>query len=548
MTIASVLVISYIRFSTPRQALGDSLRRQFDATRAWCDRHGYTLNESLSFRDLGVSAFSGANVSAGGALAAIIKLAESGKFPPGSILVLEALDRLTRQALPIAIPLLLRILELGLEVVTLHDEKHWTQARIANPTDFVMAVLLLGQGHGESERKSGRVRDSFAAQRDAGISQGFGSAPGWLKRTDKRSPWEPIPELVDSVVKAFEMCAVGFGSPAIAKKANAEGWPLPVRKTKQTGETWHSRLPGRLLRDTAVLGHHEHRIRNYEEQAKHWTGKSTGDVIEDYYPRILSEELWYRAQAAIETRTKPRRRDDHFYNIWSGLICCGRCGATLQRKVEHRGYSRGQLLCSNSMSGATDCPPASVRLTDPTLLREITLYSASMLGIQEEAGKEISTRLEAAQFKLKTVEAASERVAAVIVDVGESLPALTRQAVDLGKQRTELLSSIELLKSEIASFEPDLFDDAYAMSVLAVLFDKTEEAKAIRADCNQRLHRAVKKIWLWPYDMALVEYREIPGFHGIGLPHRKPGKTEHPYFDAWTAGKLFPPLVIQSSS
>lgn len=38
--------ISYARFSHPKQALGDSLRRQLDATRAYCAEAGLTLDEA----------------------------------------------------------------------------------------------------------------------------------------------------------------------------------------------------------------------------------------------------------------------------------------------------------------------------------------------------------------------------------------------------------------------------------------------------------------------------------------------------------------------
>lgn len=50
---------SYIRMSTPEQLRGDSLRRQLSASEDWCLQHGYVLDSSL--RDLGVSAFKGAN-------------------------------------------------------------------------------------------------------------------------------------------------------------------------------------------------------------------------------------------------------------------------------------------------------------------------------------------------------------------------------------------------------------------------------------------------------------------------------------------------------
>jgi DNA invertase Pin-like site-specific DNA recombinase len=49
---------SYVRFSSPAQALGDSLRRQVEKGRAYCAKHGLTLDESL--RDEGLSGYHGA--------------------------------------------------------------------------------------------------------------------------------------------------------------------------------------------------------------------------------------------------------------------------------------------------------------------------------------------------------------------------------------------------------------------------------------------------------------------------------------------------------
>ena len=56
---------SYIRFSTPEQAKGDSLPRQTAAARRYAISHGLELDESLTFRDLGVSAHHGRNAEVG---------------------------------------------------------------------------------------------------------------------------------------------------------------------------------------------------------------------------------------------------------------------------------------------------------------------------------------------------------------------------------------------------------------------------------------------------------------------------------------------------
>ena len=94
---SSAIAYSYVRFSHPDQAKGDSLRRQTDAAAAWCERNGVRLDTSTTFRDLGRSAYTGAHRSNPDrhALAAFLKLVEAGKVPRGSFLIIENLDRLS---------------------------------------------------------------------------------------------------------------------------------------------------------------------------------------------------------------------------------------------------------------------------------------------------------------------------------------------------------------------------------------------------------------------------------------------------------------------
>ena len=47
---------SYIRFSTPEQLKGDSLRRQLQRTSDYCKNNNLTLSEK-TYSDLGISAF-----------------------------------------------------------------------------------------------------------------------------------------------------------------------------------------------------------------------------------------------------------------------------------------------------------------------------------------------------------------------------------------------------------------------------------------------------------------------------------------------------------
>lgn len=70
---------SYVRFSSPDQAKGDSLRRQLAASQQYADEHGLTL-DTRTFQDLGTSAFHGDN-SVSGKLGTFISAIDAERFP-----------------------------------------------------------------------------------------------------------------------------------------------------------------------------------------------------------------------------------------------------------------------------------------------------------------------------------------------------------------------------------------------------------------------------------------------------------------------------------
>src|SRR3954451_17791261 len=115
---------SYIRFSRPEQLKGDSRRRQLEASQAFALAHILDLDDSL--RDLGVSAFRGKNKSEG-ALKRFLDLVHDGKIARGSYLLVESLDRLSREQVMSALKLFLSIIDAGITIVTLADGQVYSQ-------------------------------------------------------------------------------------------------------------------------------------------------------------------------------------------------------------------------------------------------------------------------------------------------------------------------------------------------------------------------------------------------------------------------------------
>ena len=133
---------SYIRFSTPEQALGDSKRRQVEEARAWAAAHGLRLDEELA--DEGVSGFRGANTRDDSALGAFLKAVHMGDVPQGSVLIVESLDRLSRDRILAAQNVLTSLLLAGVRIVTLTDRREYSEETVnENPTDLLVSLLTV---------------------------------------------------------------------------------------------------------------------------------------------------------------------------------------------------------------------------------------------------------------------------------------------------------------------------------------------------------------------------------------------------------------------
>jgi DNA invertase Pin-like site-specific DNA recombinase len=115
-------VYSNLRFSDAKQAAGGSIDRQRQYAKKWADEHGLTLDDSLSMRDEGLSAYHQKHVKTG-ALGIFLETVNTGTIPAGSVLVVEGLDRLSRAEPILAQAQLTQIINAGLTVVTAADGK-----------------------------------------------------------------------------------------------------------------------------------------------------------------------------------------------------------------------------------------------------------------------------------------------------------------------------------------------------------------------------------------------------------------------------------------
>jgi DNA invertase Pin-like site-specific DNA recombinase len=151
---------SYIRFSTPAQAKGNSQARQIDKATRYAAEHGLALDTELKLTDLGVSGYRGKNVKKG-ALGLFLGAIQEGLVPKGSALLIENLDRLTRDEIFDAMPLFFQIINAGVVLVTLTNHEAYSRERLSNEPYAIYGVVSeLIRANRESFYKGQRVADA----------------------------------------------------------------------------------------------------------------------------------------------------------------------------------------------------------------------------------------------------------------------------------------------------------------------------------------------------------------------------------------------------
>jgi len=126
---------SYVRFSSERQAKGQSLERQKSSIENLVKKIAVEHNLEIfeEYQDFGVSAYKGKNATEG-ALSEFIQHVESGKIPRGSYLLIESLDRFSRANPMNAVNMFTSLLLKGIVVITGIDNQIYKVSEVNNDT------------------------------------------------------------------------------------------------------------------------------------------------------------------------------------------------------------------------------------------------------------------------------------------------------------------------------------------------------------------------------------------------------------------------------
>lgn len=496
---------SYIRCSTPEQLKGDTLRRQLADTKAWAESHGHVLDDKL--RDLGKSAFKGRHAKFG-ALKEFLDLVEEGKIERGSYLVVESLDRLSRETVLHAMPRLFDLINAGIIIVTLADGQEYSDTRLLkDPTPLIMSLVVMIRAHEESQTKSMRVGKAWANKRVRAAEAGQAMTavcPAWIKLVGgpRTGRYELIPERAAIVVRIFEDTIAGMGRRMIARALNADRVPTWGVGGKR-GLMWHDSYIQKILENPATFG-------RFEPLSKRAGGDGSANVmLDDYFPAAIDEATFYTAQAAAKSRGSGGGRTSSGHrNLLRGLAKCGSCGGNLTIIDKGKRSSGPKLICSTANIGG--------KCTDRTYYSYAALELGVLAAVSDRLDSLVlSSRDRAAEIRMRRDAAIARRAERQVrLDNLLELVAGGARSSTLAGQVTQLQSDIDAAAEEIARLDAevraaegaDRDDPAASFMELQRQLRETEgdDHIRVRAAVAQRLRGLVDRVVVGHEEAAVL--------------------------------------------
>jgi DNA invertase Pin-like site-specific DNA recombinase len=333
---------SYIRISSDQQRAGHGIQRQMEASARYAAEHGLDLQEQLE--DIGVSAWSGANVGPEGALGRFLEAVRAGRVPPNSVLVVESLDRVSRQHIRKSLGLFLSIIDLGITIVTLSDNRIYAPEK-TELVDLVSSLVIMSRAYEESQTKSQRIRAAWANKRaNARIKPVTAMASAWVKLSKDRTHFEVIEPRARIIRRIFEECANGLGVYSVVRRLNAE--KIPSFGGGRGG--WQLFYVRKVLRSRQVLGEYQPHRRVGGKRVPE------GPAVEGYLPRVIDDDLFWRCQDAIAQRRKggAGRKGSGVSNVFGTMLTCIYCGGRI--RFENKGVTKrggSYLVCDRARRG-----------------------------------------------------------------------------------------------------------------------------------------------------------------------------------------------------
>jgi DNA invertase Pin-like site-specific DNA recombinase len=489
------LAYSYARMSSDVQLKGDSLRRQLEASRDYAAKNGLQLVEENELRDIGLSAFDGSHLS-DGALGGFLAKVRNKQIAKGSTLIVESLDRLNRQNPIKAVGLFSGILNSGINIVTLADKKTYTEK--ADVGDLMLSIVIMARANEESQTKSHRLSAAWENKRkNAHVKKMTALCPAWLSLSKDKN--------IFTVDKAKETIVRSIFQDSANRRLNRKGIPAIGRS-----RAWNKVYVARILRNPAVIG-------KFQPLKK---GEPDGEPIDNYFPPIIPEALFYQVNKARAQRrfSGKGRKGAIFSNLFSGLAKCAYCHHSPMR-FENKGSGWTYLVCDRARNGFHCEGGKSWRYDDfeKSFLMFVKELDLESLTIDQQAATKRNTldnKIIILEGRLAVAESAQSNLIDLFAATGKGKDAVAKKLAEMEQNIGTLKTSFEQKQKEregLASNATSLYESHEQIKeLIARLQSKNgnaEELYKLRATIAARLKSLISTLDVAPIGSAPLTKR-----------------------------------------
>lgn len=335
---------AYVRWSTAEQGEEgrDSHSRQITPLQAFTETTGVPVVETVI--DKGVSAFRGANARTG-QLKGLLDRVENGEIGKGDYIIVESIDRLTRQKLTDSVDLIQSILKKGVRLHTVFDDKTYSYD---DPSRDLETLILVGviakRAHEESDTKSKRLKSSWLKKRDAAETTIIRKqCPYGFRYDEKTQAFAIVEDEAQEIRQIFDQLK-HMGILESIKRVN-----------QYSKRRWTRKHIDELIKSKSPVGVLCLRRRNEDGT------KSFDRYVPGYFPKLIDESEFDAAVTAIKNRFNDRksgRRSSNNYNIFRHCIQCEEHKVGMLFNLQGLGAEKKRyayLVCSNRAERVCEC-------------------------------------------------------------------------------------------------------------------------------------------------------------------------------------------------
>lgn len=489
---------SYIRWSSDKQEKGSSYNRQLAYSEKFAKEHDLELAEIV---DSGISAFKGKNAEQG-ALGRFLDAVKEGVIPKNSWLIVENLDRISRQNPRKATRLFTDIIELGITIVTAMDNRIYDLETIdKHPFELITSIMLFSRAHEESSIKSKRTYGSARSIIEK-HKKGVRSEDGYtlaIKSVGTNAWWsdcsdgsvKPHPKYFPIAKEIIQMALNGHGTHTIVKHLNNK-YPNALPITEKHDGSWSLNRISQMLKKRSLLG---------EKKITLDTGE---EVLVDYYPPLCDEDTFYKIRSLRQNRNvKPEHSDKVYLFLGRDIIHCGHCGSKMTSHTTNENKAKGKYnkfryKCASGQNATGECRAWTFNAIwlDDTVIR----LAANHVFRPAHKAKDLDLAIKGLEEK-RADKIQQNKNLIKLACTGNAPKTLLAKMTELEKDIEQLRASIEAAKNHRAT---ELTQTVEWGEVNERVLDYHEHE--LRRELREKIRLSVKKVICKQVKAKLVKF------------------------------------------